>query len=244
MVAKKKILGSVIALSLLSSFSFADENSGIFLGVEAGIGYSTFKDKNSNLPTGADIIAGADIIGGGPDLTKNPISDAGFDGALKLGYRFNPDHRLYLSVGMGHRASKETKIDITASGVSLLSGNYDVQNSTTDILVGYDFTPSLTDGIRGLFGVYVGHSSLKTELEQKGDLFLGGESTKQNFSGFAYGVKAGTIFDINENNEIDLSLRYTQRTYSEKVLDSDDPTSKVKPETSDVGIYIGYAYKF
>ena len=237
MVAKKKILGSVIALSLLSSFSFADENSGIFLGVEAGIGYSTFKDKNSNLPTGAD------IIGGGSELTKNPISDAGFDGALKLGYRFNPDHRLYLSVGMGHRASKETKITITASGASL-SENYDVQNSTTDILVGYDFTPSLTDGIRGLFGVYVGHSSLKTELEQKGDLFLGGESHKQNFSGFAYGVKAGTIFDINENNEIDLSLRYTQRTYSEKAFDPDDPTSKVKPETSDVGIYIGYAYKF
>lgn len=238
MVAKKKILGSVIALSLLSSFSFADENSGIFLGVEAGIGYSTFKDKNSNLPTGAD------IIGGRPEFTKNPISDAGFDGALKLGYRFNPDHRLYLSVGMGHRASKETKINITASGVSLLSENYDVQNSTTDILVGYDFTPSLTDGIRGLFGVYVGHSSLKTEVEQKDDLSLVGESHKQNFSGFAYGVKAGTIFDINENNEIDLSLRYTQRTYSEKAFDPDDPTSKVKPETSDVGIYIGYAYKF
>ena len=223
MVAKKKILGSVIALSLLSSFSFADENSGIFLGVEAGIGYSTFKDKNSNLDTGADII--------------------GFDGALKLGYRFNPDHRLYLSVGMGHRASKETKITITNAYGNSLSENYDVQNSTTDILVGYDFTPSLTDGIRGLFGVYVGHSSLKTEVEQKGDLFVD-ESAKQNFSGFAYGVKAGTIFDINENNEIDLSLRYTQRTYSEKAFEPDNPASKVKPETSDVGIYIGYAYKF
>lgn len=237
MVAKKKILGSVIALSLLSSFSFADENSGIFLGVEAGIGYSTFKDKNSNLDTGAD------IIGGRLEFTKNPISDAGFDGALKLGYRFNPDHRLYLSVGMGHRASKETKITITNAYGASLSQNYDVQNSTTDILVGYDFTPSLTDGIRGLFGVYVGHSSLKTEVEQKGDLFFDA-SAKQNFSGFAYGVKAGTIFDINENNEIDLSLRYTQRTYSEKAFEPDNPASKVKPETSDVGIYIGYAYKF
>lgn len=238
MVAKKKILGSVIALSLLSSFSFADENSGIFLGVEAGIGYSTFKDKNSNLTTGAD------IIGGRLQFNENPISYAGFDGALKLGYRFNPDHRLYLSVGMGHRASKETKITIANAFGASLSGNYDVQNSTTDILVGYDFTPSLTDGIRGLFGVYVGHSSLKTELEQKGDYFAVNESAKQNFSGFAYGVKAGTIFDINENNEIDLSLRYTQRTYSEKAFEPDNPASKVKPETSDVGIYIGYAYKF
>ncbi len=236
---KRKNLVSLLAVLALSSSCFADENEGFFLGAELGVAYGSFKDKNSVLVTNAE--PAINTI----NYKSESINAGAFDGAIKVGYRFNPSHRAYISLGVGQRPSVENHVSIADSIGGGLNETFKLNNTSTDLLLGYDFSPSISDGIKGLLGVYAGYSSLSIDGKMDNQ-YTGGDrdivSYKERFSGFAYGVKAGFIFDINENNEIDLSLRYTQRDYSEKGIPLDP--DKIKPTSSETGLYIGYAYKF
>lgn len=54
--------------------------------------------------------------------------------------------------------------------------------------------------------------------------------------GLAYGAKVGTLYDINENNEVEFGIKAEQLNYSKK--------QGVKPTYTGAGLYVGYAYKF
>lgn len=90
-------------------------------------------------------------------------------------------------------------------------------------MLGYDFTPQIYNEWRGVLGLYGGYTLLHTN-----------DST--NFNGLAYGAKVGTLYDINENNEVEFGIKAEQLNYSKK--------QGVKPTYTGAGLYVGYAYKF
>ncbi len=227
----KRLLLSFI---FLMSLCFADENSGFFIGVETGFSKGVFVDKD-NLT-----ISKLDENG---DYVFDKIKDISNDSAFKFGYRFSKMHRIYTSIGYGKRFNVNSRV-ITPTNTGTRDYTYKSKTFSLDFALGYDFTPSLTQSIKGLLGFYGGYSSFNMQNQ---DLVIRQNSIdsyiyKSIASGFLYGLKAGFILDLSINNEIELSARYTQRRYKQALLNPDELA--FKPTTKDLGIYLGYAYKF
>ena len=106
--------------------------------------------------------------------------------------------------------------------------------STHKFLVGADYTPELTKDIKLVFGGYTGYSKLKMDVFDTHD-----GSEKGNATGWILGARIGAEYSINENNAVEFGLKADRTKYS--------PTTKydnAKIKETNVGLYLGYTYKF
>ena len=231
----KNLFLSFLFLSfILKASLFANE--GFFLGFEGALSSSILKDRNKKLPV-PDIYDGVAEV----SYKSSNVYGLGKDLAIKVGYILAKYHRFYTSLSYGSRIDKEILTGYTFFPSAYIGNSYKINAKSLDLFLGYDFAPSISKEFKTLLGLYLGYSNLNLKIDDKAYAYPAfTQGVNKNFLGLAYGVKAGFIFDINEKNEIDLSLRYTQRTYSKK----DIQDMSIKPSTSDVALYLGYTYKF
>ena len=105
---------------------------------------------------------------------------------------------------------------------------------THTFIVGADYTPSVAKDLKLILGGYTGYSKLKMDVFDTHD-----GSEKANTNGWILGARIGAEYSINENNAVDFGLK-ADRTKCCSIVKYDN--AKIK-ETN-VGLYLGYTYKF
>ena len=105
---------------------------------------------------------------------------------------------------------------------------------THKFIVGANYTPSVAKDLKLVLGGYTGFSKLKL---RGGDAENPMESASTN--GWILGARVGAEYSINENNAVEFGLK-TDRTKYRSIAKYDN--AKIK-ETN-VGLYMGYTYKF
>ena len=103
--------------------------------------------------------------------------------------------------------------------------------NTHKFIVGADYTPSLAKDLKLVLGGYTGFSKLKVK---GGDAKTPMESVSTN--GWILGAKVGAEYSIDENNAVEFGLK-TDRTKYRAIDDA-------KIEETNLGLYMGYTYKF
>ena len=99
---------------------------------------------------------------------------------------------------------------------------------------GADYTPSVAKDLKLVLGGYTGFSKLKMDVFDTHD-----GSEKGNATGWILGARVGAEYSINENNAVEFGLK-ADRTKYRSIAKYDN--AKIK-ETN-VGLYMGYTYKF
>ena len=105
---------------------------------------------------------------------------------------------------------------------------------THKFIVGANYTPSVAKDLKLVLGGYTGFSKLKL---RGGDAENPMESASTN--GWILGARVGAEYSINENNAVEFGLK-ADRTKYRSIAKYDN--AKIK-ETN-VGLYMGYTYKF
>ncbi len=105
---------------------------------------------------------------------------------------------------------------------------------THKFIVGADYTPSVAKDLKLVLGGYTGFSKLKMDVFDTHD-----GSEKGNATGWILGAKVGAEYSINENNAVEFGLK-ADRTKYRSIAKYDN--AKIK-ETN-IGLYMGYTYKF
>ena len=109
-----------------------------------------------------------------------------------------------------------------------------VKWNTHKFMVGANYTPSVAKDLKLVLGGYTGFSKLKLDVFDTHD-----GSEKGNATGWILGARVGAEYSINENNAVEFGLK-ADRTKYRSIAKYDN--AKIK-ETN-VGLYMGYTYKF
>ena len=105
---------------------------------------------------------------------------------------------------------------------------------THKFIVGADYTPSVAKDLKLVLGGYTGFSKLKL---RGGDAETPMESASTN--GWILGAKVGAEYSINENNAVEFGLKADRTDYG-KISKFD----MVDAKETNIGLYMGYTYKF
>ncbi|WP_462105436.1 hypothetical protein [Campylobacter concisus] len=109
-----------------------------------------------------------------------------------------------------------------------------VKWKTHKFIVGADYTPSVAKDLKLVLGGYTGFSKLKMDVFDTHD-----GSEKGNATGWILGAKVGAEYSINENNAVEFSLKADRTKYC-----SIAKYDNAKTKETNVGLYMGYTYKF
>ena len=116
-------------------------------------------------------------------------------------------------------------------------GNEDgtvVKWNTHKFIVGADYTPSVAKDLKLVLGGYTGFSKLKLDVFDTTD-----GSEKGNATGWILGARVGAEYSINENNAVEFGLKADRTDYG-KI----NKFNLVDIKETNVGLYMGYTYKF
>ena len=105
---------------------------------------------------------------------------------------------------------------------------------THKFIVGADYTPSVAKDIKLILGGYTGFSKLKMDVFDTHD-----GSEKGNATGWILGARVGAEYSINENNAVEFGLKADRTDYG-KI----NKFNLVDIKETNVGLYMGYTYKF
>ena len=109
-----------------------------------------------------------------------------------------------------------------------------VKWNTHKFIVGADYTPSVAKDIKLVLGGYTGFSKLKLDVFDTHD-----GSEKGNATGQILGARVGAEYSINENNAVEFGLKADRTDYG-KI----NKFNLVDIKETNVGLYMGYTYKF
>ena len=109
-----------------------------------------------------------------------------------------------------------------------------VKWNTHKFIVGADYTPSVAKDLKLILGGYTGFSKLKLDVFDTHD-----GSEKGNATGWILGAKVGAEYSINENDAVEFGLKADRTDYG-KI----NKFNLVDIKETNVGLYMGYTYKF
>ena len=109
-----------------------------------------------------------------------------------------------------------------------------VKWNTHKFIVGADYTPSVAKDLKLVLGGYTGFSKLKLDVFDTHD-----GSEKGNATGWILGARIGAEYSINENNAVEFGLKADRTDYG-KI----NKFNLVDIKETNVGLYMGYTYKF
>ncbi|WP_459813696.1 outer membrane beta-barrel protein [Campylobacter concisus] len=109
-----------------------------------------------------------------------------------------------------------------------------VKWKTHKFIVGADYTPSVAKDLKLVLGGYTGFSKLKMDVFDTHD-----GSEKGNATGWILGARVGAEYSINENNAVEFGIKADRTKYS-----SIAKYDNAKIKETNVGLYMGYTYKF
>ncbi|MDR1614160.1 MAG: hypothetical protein LBS26_01175 [Campylobacteraceae bacterium] len=223
---KKIYLGKLlVAIGLVGAcapIALADENSGVFIGGEFGYVRSAI-----DFETTFNGLFG--LYSHSVSLKSN---DSTLSGGIKIGYIFSPNHRAYFAYNNGGKREHE----VHESSVYIKG-----EQQTKTVVVGYSFTPQISENKRFLLDIHAG--SAKTHAVET--ITSGFTTIKEDipFSGTVVGVRLGTIYSINKNMELEFTVKIDGLSYDEAAF-KNSSTTKAKQDQTDVGFFIGANYKF
>ncbi|WP_096026526.1 outer membrane beta-barrel protein [Campylobacter lanienae] len=171
-----------------------------------------------------------------PSVLDDP-KDTSIELGLKAGYDFD----VFRVWGGYSYRTKGSEDDNMKDGADFINGEFNWQ--THNILVGADYTPSLTDSFKLTLGAYTGISIVRGEFTGQAqfttqDSYGTYEFTLSDNSitgvGSIWGAKLGGIYEVVENNEIEFGIKGDY-----KITDIEDYDNILN-----YGVYVGYNYKF
>ena len=109
-----------------------------------------------------------------------------------------------------------------------------VKWNTHKFMVGANYTPSVAKDLKLVLGGYTGFSKLKLDVFDTHD-----GSEKGNATGWILGARVGAEYSINENNAVEFGLKADRTDYG-KI----NKFNLVDIKETNVGLYMGYTYKF
>ena len=109
-----------------------------------------------------------------------------------------------------------------------------VKWNTHKFIVGADYTPNVAKDLKLVLGGYTGFSKLKLDVFDTHD-----GSEKGNATGWILGARVGAEYSINENNAVEFGLKADRTDYG-KI----NKFNLVDIKETNVGLYMGYTYKF
>ena len=170
-----------------------------------------------------DYSFGSKLTVKGDDGSKIKFKKAQPGLGIKVGYNFDVA-RVYGAYIYDFQAKKSL-------------GNEDgtiVKWKTHKFIVGADYTPSVAKDLKLILGGYTGFSKLKLDVF---DIYDGSE--KGNATGWILGAKVGAEYSINENNAVEFGLKADRTDYG-KI----NKFNLVDIKETNIGLYMGYTYKF
>lgn len=202
----------VAATAILSSSAAAQ---GVFVGVEGALLQSQVKLD--------------DIY---PSVLDDP-KDTSIELGLKAGYDFDV-FRVWGGYSYRTKGSEDYNMK---DGADFINGEFNWQ--THNILVGADYTPSLTDSFKLTLGAYTGLSIVKGEFSGQAEYTIDGvkygiDNDPTTGTGALFGLKLGGIYEVIENNEIEFGIKGDYQTTGIEDYDN----------ILNYGVYVGYNYKF
>ncbi|WP_086267901.1 outer membrane beta-barrel protein [Campylobacter devanensis] len=205
-------VAAIAATAILSSSAAAQ---GVFVGVEGVLLQSQVKLD--------------DIY---PSVLDDP-KDTSIELGLKGGYDFDA-FRVWGGYSYRTKGSEDYNMK---DGTDFINGEFNWQ--THNILVGADYTPSLTDSFKLALGAYTGLSIVKGKFSGQAEYTTDGltyvmDNDSTTGTGAIFGLKLGGIYEVIENNEIEFGIKGDYQTTGIEDYDN----------ILNYGVYVGYNYKF
>ena len=215
----RKIGLSLVLVGILGATNAVAEESGAFIGVQAGYGSANGKWTATEEMTQGEAVSAK---------FKNMSS---FRYGLLAGYKhfFTPAFgvRAYANFDLGTKYSKDATetVNGNAADVSLKVNTYNI-NANVDALYNFITNDALDFGIFG--GLSLGYTHHKADFE----LVAGGDSTKFDgkLSGFDLGINFGFRANIATNHGVELYSRFGVLQFKDDVsyTDAEDATFSLK----------------
>ena len=141
-----------------------------------------------------------------------------FNSGIKAGYDFD-NFRAYSAYFYNFQTKKELEDD---------GEKYTIKWNKHSFLAGADYTPSITEDIKLVLGGYTGVSRLLISRDDTDHKFYD--------TGFVLGAKFGAEYLLDQNNILEAGMKTDYTLYKA------DDVSRVRE--SNIGLYVGYTYKF
>ena len=141
-----------------------------------------------------------------------------FNSGVKAGYDFD-SFRAYGAYFYSFQTKKQIEDD---------DDRFTVKWKKHSLLAGVDYTPSITEDIKLVAGGYTGVSRLSITRDDVNKKFYD--------TGFVLGAKFGAEYLLDQNNILEAGIKTDYTFYKA------DDVSRVRE--SNIGLYIGYTYKF
>ena len=141
-----------------------------------------------------------------------------FNSGVKAGYDFD-SFRAYGAYFYSFQTKKQVEDD---------DDRFTVKWKKHSLLAGVDYTPSITKDIKLVAGGYTGVSRLTITRDDVNKKFYD--------TGFVLGAKFGAEYLLDQNNILEAGIKTDYTFYKA------DDVSRVRE--SNIGLYIGYTYKF
>ena len=141
-----------------------------------------------------------------------------FNSGVKAGYDFD-SFRAYGAYFYSFQTKKQIEDD---------DDRFTVKWKKHSLLAGVDYTPSITKDIKLVAGGYTGVSRLSITRDDVNKKFYD--------TGFVLGAKFGAEYLLDQNNILEAGMKTDYTFYKA------DDVSKVRE--SNIGLYVGYTYKF
>ena len=141
-----------------------------------------------------------------------------FNSGIKAGYDFD-NFRAYGAYFYSFQTKKQIEDD---------DDRFTVKWKKHSLLAGVDYTPSITEDIKLVAGGYTGVSRLSITRDDVNKKFYD--------TGFVLGAKFGAEYLLDQNNILEAGVKTDYTFYKA------DDVSRVRE--SNIGLYVGYTYKF
>ena len=152
------------------------------------------------------------------DGSKDSIKKAQPGLGIKAGYDFD-NFRAYGAYFYNFQTKKELEDD---------GEKYTIKWNKHSFLAGADYTPSITSDVKLVAGAYTGVSRIKFKVDNS--------DSAQHSTGFVLGTKFGAEYLLDQNNILEAGVK-ADYTFYRKI-------EEVKVRESNIGLYVGYTYKF
>ncbi|WP_346726461.1 autotransporter outer membrane beta-barrel domain-containing protein [Campylobacter mucosalis] len=106
--------------------------------------------------------------------------------------------------------------------------------NTHKFIIGADYTPTIAQDFKLILGGYTGYSRLNLKVSDKED-----GTEKGNANGWILGAKIGGEYALDAHNAVEFGIKADRTDYGK----IDKFELKDIKETN-VGLYLGYTYKF
>ena len=153
------------------------------------------------------------------DGESGTVRKGQFNSGIKAGYDFD-SFRAYGAYFYSFQTKKQVDNDT--------DDKFNVKWKKHSLLAGVDYTPSITKDIKLVAGGYTGVSRLMITRDDVNKKFYD--------TGLVLGAKFGAEYLLDENNILEAGMKTDYTFYKA------DDVSKVRE--SNIGLYVGYTYKF